>query len=164
MRTLLTSYPLLIFLAALVALLYPSCQPADPVIEELPATAAITLDFSDPNTKPDQTGGYRYLYEGESYLATENAWLQYNCPTSPQFFAAYNDVNRTVWLAHCVEGIHLGTLTLSVDGTNPLPSPVLGEITGGQEETFEVQIPDPLLQQIDAGATQLILSFSYQND
>ena len=158
------SYLLLPILFALALLAAPGCQFPDPVIQDLPLTAAITLDFSDPNTKPDQTGGYRYLYEGESYLVTENAWLQYNCPTSPQFFAAYNDVNRSVWLAHCVEGIHLGTLALSVDGTNPLPSPVLGEITGGQEETFEFQIPDPLLQQIDAGATQLILSFSYQND
>jgi hypothetical protein len=49
MRTLLTSYPFIIFLAALVALLYPSCEPADPIIEELPTTATILLDFSDPN-------------------------------------------------------------------------------------------------------------------
>jgi hypothetical protein len=91
MRTLLTSYPLIIFLAALIALLYPSCEPADPVIEELPATATILLDFSDPNTHAGNAGGYRYLYQGEYYPATYNAWQAWSCPTGPDYFAAWDD-------------------------------------------------------------------------
>lgn len=54
----------------------------------LPLTATLTVDFSDPDTKPDDTGGFRYYYEGESYLATYHAWENYACPESPQFFAA----------------------------------------------------------------------------
>jgi hypothetical protein len=91
MRTLLTSYPLIIFLAALVALLYPSCEPTDPIVEELPQTSTILLDFSDPNTHAGNAGGYRYLYQGEYYPATYNAWQAWSCPTGPDYFAAWDD-------------------------------------------------------------------------
>jgi hypothetical protein len=96
MRLLLSSYPFIIFLAALVALLYPSCEPADPIVEELPITATILLDFSDPNTRLDGTRGYRYIYEGESYLATYNAWSTLSCQDGPDFFAAWDDTSLTL--------------------------------------------------------------------
>jgi len=92
MRTLLTSYPFIIFLAALIALLYPSCEPVDPVIEELPATAIILLDFSDPNTHAGNIGGYRYIYEGESYSATYNAWVTWSCEEGPLLIESWTPV------------------------------------------------------------------------
>jgi hypothetical protein len=101
MRTLLTSYPFIIFLAALIALLYPSCEPADPIVEKRPISTTILLDFSHSNTHPDGSGGYRYIYNGESYLATYNAWANWSCSTGPEFFAAWDDTSLTVWLAHC---------------------------------------------------------------
>ncbi len=167
MRTLITSYPLLIFLAALVALLYPSCEPVDPVVDELPLSATITLDFSDPNTRGVDAGGFRYLYEGESYSATYHAWETWSCSTSPDFFAAWDDTSLTVWLAHCPATTPppLGVGGLSVtaqtrDGA-PLPIESWTPVAGAHEPTYQLTLHPENYTDIQNGATTINLSFTY---
>jgi hypothetical protein len=151
-------------LVALAILLTPSCHPDDLPTIDFPPTATIILNFS--GTSDD----YHYLYELESYPATYKDWLGYNCPESPIFFAAYNDidqtnhVNETIWLAHCIEGIYHQSITVTTNGTNTHPATIIGEITGGQEETIELAIPAENLADIHNGASYIILNFSYQND
>jgi len=167
MRTLLTSYPFIIFLAAIVALLYPSCEPADPVIEELPATAAITLDFSDPNTHAGNTGGYRYIYNGESYLATYNAWATWTCAEGPDFFAAWDDTSLTVWLAHCPEltspplGAGGPPITAQTSNGAPLPIQSLTPVAGAHEPTYQLTLDPANYVDIENGATTITLIFNY---
>lgn len=155
------SIPLLL-VAMLIPFLYAGCYPGEAVDTTLSAT--LTVDFSDPNILFDGTGGYTYEYQGQTYPATYKAWTDYQCPESPQFFASYNDVDQTVWVAHCVEGIFLSTVQVTTNGNNSNPAPFLSEITGGHEETIEFQIPDPNLEDIANGNTQLTISFNYQND
>lgn len=155
---------LLALLATLITLLSSSCDPADITSVDLPLTATLTVDFSDPNTRTGCTGGYTYEYEGQVYPATYKAWSNFDCSGTPRFFASYNDVNQTVWLAHCVEGIHIGTVQITTNAGNTNPAPFLTEITGGHVETIEFQIPGPNLNDIQNGTTQLTISFSYQND
>lgn len=157
------SVPLLLF-AMCLPLANSGCYPVEISEVELPFTATLTVDISDPNVLHDGTGGYTYEYEGQIYPATHKAWLSYECPESPQFFAAYNDVNQTVWLAHCVEGIFLNTVHITTNGENANPTPFLTEITGGHEETIELQIPTSNLEDISNGASQLVVTFNYQND
>jgi hypothetical protein len=161
MRTLLTSYPFVIFLAAIIALLYPSCEPADPVIEELPATATITLDFSDPNTHAGNTGGYRYLYEDESYSATYNAWATWSCEDGPNFFAAWDDTSLTVWLAHCPATLNLESITVQTSDGAPLPLQSWTPVTGAHEPTYQLTLNPTNYVDIENGVTTITLSFSY---
>jgi hypothetical protein len=161
MRTLLTSYPFIIFLAVIVALLYPSCEPADPVIEELPATATILLDFSDPNTHSGNTGGYRYLYEDESYSATYNAWATWSCEDGPDFFAAWDDTSLTVWLAHCPETLHLESITAQTGDGAPLPLESWTPVAGAHEPTYQLTLNPATYVDIENGATTITLSFTY---
>jgi hypothetical protein len=161
MRLLLTSYPLIIFLAAIIALLYPSCEPADPVIEELPITTTILLDFSDPNTHPGGSGGYRYIYNGESYLATYNAWTSWNCQATPDFFAAWDDTSLTVWLAHCPETLHLESITAQSGDGAPLPLQSRTPVAGAHEPTYKLTLNPANYVDIENGATTITLTFSY---
>jgi hypothetical protein len=161
MRTLLTSYPFIIFLAALVALLYPSCEPADPVVEELPATAAILLDFSDPNTHAGNTGGYRYLYEGESYSATYNTWAAWSCEEGPDFFAAWDDTSLTVWLAHCPETLDFESITAQTGDGGPLPIESWALVAGAHEPTYQLTLDSVNYVDIENGVTTINLSFTY---
>jgi hypothetical protein len=166
------SYLLLTLLTALAVLLTPSCDPNDLPTVDLPLTASIVLDFSDASWS------YRYIYEGESYPATYKAWVGYNCldrrqaaaQRIPIFFALYNDIDQTnqidetIWLAHCTEGIYHQTINITTNGTNTNPATIIDEITGGQEETLELQIPTPNLADIQNGTSQITISFLYQND
>jgi hypothetical protein len=161
MRTLLTSYPFIIFLAAIVALLYPSCEPADPVIEELPATATIHLDFSDPNTHAGNTGGYRYIYEGESYSATYNAWAIWSCEDGPDFFAAWDDTSLTVWLAHCPETLDLESITAQTGDGAPLYIESWNPVAEAHEPTYQLTLNPANYVDIENGATTINLSFTY---
>jgi len=161
MRTLLSSYPLIIFLAAIIALLYPSCEPADPVIEELPATATITLDFSDPNTHAGGTGGFRYLYDGESYSATYNAWATWSCESGPDFFAAWDDTSLTVWLAHCPESLNLESMTAQTGDGAPLYIESWTPVAGAHEPTYQLTLNPANYVDIENGATTINLSFTY---
>ncbi|SEQ58180.1 hypothetical protein [Neolewinella agarilytica] len=161
MRTLLTSYPLIIFLAALVALLYPSCELANPILEELPLSATITLDFSDPNTRGVNTGGFRYLYEGESYLATYLAWEAWSCATGPDFFAAWDDTSLTVWLAHCPATLNLESITAQTGDSAPLPLQSWNSVAGAHEPTYQLTLDPANYVDIENGATTINLSFTY---
>jgi hypothetical protein len=158
------SYLLPILLIALAVLLTPSCDPNDLPTVDLPLTASIVLDFSDASWS------YRYIYENEAYPATYKAWVDYNCPGSPIFFALYNDIDQTnqidetIWLAHCTEGIYYQTINITTNGTNTNPATIIDEITGGQEETLELQISESNLADIQNGTTQITISFLYQND
>ncbi len=164
MRTLLTSYPLFILLAALIALLYPSCEPADPIIEELPQTATILLDFSDPNTRHNGTGGFRYHYDGESYLATEYAWSQWNCESGPRFFGAWDDRDSTVWLAHCPETLHLESITAQTGDGIPLPIQSWTPVANAHEPTYQLTLNPANYVDIENGATTINLSFTYLDE
>jgi hypothetical protein len=161
MRLLLTSYPFIIFLAALVALLYPSCEPADPIVEELPVTATILLDFSDPNTHAGNTGGYRYLYDGESYSATYNAWSTWSCQDGPNFFAAWDDTSLTVWLAHCPPTLHLESITAQSGDGAPLPIESWVPVTGAHESTYQLTLAPANYVDIENGASTINLNFTY---
>jgi hypothetical protein len=161
MRTLLTSYPFIIFLAALVALLYPSCEPADPVVEELPITTDILLDFSDPNTHAGNTGGYRYIYEGESYSATYNAWATWSCEDGPDFFAAWDDTSLTIWLAHCTETLDLESITAQTGDGAPLYIESWTPVAGAHEPTYQLTLSPANYVDIENGATTINLSFTY---
>jgi hypothetical protein len=168
MRTLLTSYPFIIFLAAIVALLYPSCQPVDPIIEELPATTTILLDFSDPNTHAGNTGGYRYLYEGvhevlrsKSYSATYNAWATWSCEDGPNFFAAWDDTSLTVWLAHCPTTLNLESITAQTGDGAPLPLESWTPVAGAHEPTYQLTLDPANYVDIENGASTIALTFSY---
>jgi hypothetical protein len=158
------SYLLLTLLVALAVLLTPSCDPNDLPTVDLPLTATIVLDFSGASWS------HRYIYEGESYPATYKAWVDYNCPASLIFFALYNDIDQTnqvdetIWLAHCSEGIYHQTISVTTNGTNTNLVTAIDNITGGQEETLELQIPAPNLADIQNGTTQITLTFRYQND
>jgi hypothetical protein len=161
MRTLLTSYPFIIFLAALVALLYPSCEPADPIVEEHPTTTTILLDFSDPNTRLDGTGGYRYIYNRESYLATYNAWETWSCSTGPEFFAAWDDTSLTVWLAHCSATLDLESITAQTSDGAPLLAESWSPVAGAHEPTYQLTLDPANYADIENGATTITLQFSY---
>ncbi len=161
MRTLLTSYPFIIFLAAIVALLYPSCEPANPIIEELPSTATILLDFSDPNTHAGNTGGYRYLYEGESYSATYNAWAAWSCEEGPDFFAAWDDTSLTVWLAHCPETLDLESITSQTGDGAPLSIESWVLVAGAHDPTYQLTLDPANYVDIENGITTINLSFTY---
>jgi hypothetical protein len=161
MRLLLTSYPFIIFLAAIVALLYPSCEPTNPIVEELPITTTILLDFSDPNTRLDGTGGYRYIYNGESYLATYNAWETWSCSTGPDFFAAWDDTSLTVWIAHCPENLLLETITAQSSDGAPLPIKSWTPVTSAHEPTYQLTLNPANYVDIENGATTITLQFSY---
>jgi hypothetical protein len=161
MRLLLTSYPFIIFLAALVALLYPSCHPADPIVEELPITTTILLDFSDPNTRLDGTGGYRYLYNGKTYMATYNAWTSWNCQTTPNFFAAWDDTSLTVWLAYCPNQLHLESITAQSGDSASLPIESSIPVASAHEPTYQLTLNPANYVDIENGATTMTLAFSY---
>ncbi len=161
MRTLLTSYPLIIFLAALIALLYPSCEPADPVIEELPATATILLDFSDPNTRSGGTSGFRYLYDGESYSATYNAWETWSCSTGPDFFAAWDDTSLTVWIAHCTNQLLLESITVQSGDGGPLSIASYVPVAGANESTCQLTLDPANSLDTENGITTITLSLTY---
>jgi hypothetical protein len=161
MRLLLTSYPFITLLTALIALPYPSCEPADPIVEQLPITTTILLDFSDPNTRPGRTGGYRYLYDGESYLATYNAWTTWNCEATPNFFAAWNDTSLTVWLAHCPNQLHLESITAQTRDGTPLFIESHTPVTGAHEPTYQLTLSPANYVDIENGATTITLAFSY---
>jgi hypothetical protein len=167
MRTLLTSYPLIIFLAALIALLYPSCEPADPIVEELPATATILLDFSDPNTRSGGTSGFRYLYDGESYSATYNAWATWSCEDGPNFFAAWDDTSLTVWLAACPNltspplGVGGPPITARSSDGAPLPLESWTPVAGAHEPTYQLTLNPANYVDIENGTTIINLSFTY---
>ncbi len=161
MRTLLTSYPLIIFLAALIALLYPSCEPADPVIEELPATATILLDFSDPNTRSGGTSGFRYLYDGESYSATYNAWATWSCEDGPNFFAAWDDTSNTVWIAHCTNQLLLESITVQSGDGGPLSIASYVPVAGANESTCQLTLDPANSLDTENGITTITLSLTY---
>lgn len=163
MRTFKTPLLLIAALLLLALFLFPGCQSLDSQSQNNSLSATILLDFSDPNVLHDGTGGYLYFHEGQSYPATHKAWLTFNCPLAPRFFAAYNNVDQTIWLAHCVEGVFLSTLDISING-NSYPAPFLNEVNGGQEETFEFQTPAAALFHIEDGITQMTMTFAYQND
>lgn len=161
MRTLLTSYPFIIFLTAIVALLYPSCEPADPVIEELPPTTTILLDFSNPNTHAGNTGGYRYIYNGESYSATYNAWATWSCADGPDFFAAWDDTSLTVWIAHCPETLNLESVTVQTGNSDPLPIESWTPVAGAHEPTYQLTLNPANYVDIENGITTINLQFTY---
>ncbi|WP_020569775.1 hypothetical protein [Neolewinella persica] len=161
MRTLLTSYPFIVFLAAIVALLYPSCEPADPVVEELPIATDILLDFSDPNTRPGGTGGFRYLYESESFLATYHAWEAWSCEDGPDFFAAWDDTSLTVWLAHCPDQLNLESITAQTGDGTPLPIESWTPVAGAHEPTYQLTLNPANYVDIENGATTINLQFTY---
>jgi hypothetical protein len=175
MRTLLTSYPFIIFRTFLfplwglggLLLLYPSCEPADPIIEELPTTTEILLDFSDPNTGLDGTGGYRYIYNGESYLATYSAWEAWSCEDGPDFFAAWDDTSLTVWLAHCPEltspplGVGGPPITAQTGDGAPLPLESWTPVAGAHEPTYQLTLDPANYADIENGTTTINLSFTY---
>jgi hypothetical protein len=161
MRLLLTSYPFIIFLAALVALLYPSCEPADSIVEELPITATILLDFSDPSTHAGGTGGYRYIYEGESYLATYNAWAAWNCQDGPSFFGAWDDTSLTVWIAHCLDQLLLESITAQSGDNPPLPIISSTPVADAHEPTYQLTLDPANYTDIENGVTTINLQFTY---
>lgn len=161
MRTLLTSYPFIIFLAALIALLYPSCETADPVVEELPTTTTILLDFSDPNTRHDGTGGFRYLYQGESYLATYLAWATWSCASGPDFFAAWDETSLTVWLAHCPNQLNFESITAQTGDGTLLPIESWTPVAGAHEPTYQLTLNPTNYVDIENGATTINLSVTY---
>lgn len=167
-----SSYFLLILVFTFVFLLVPSCNPP---FEELPLTATILLDFSDPNTRHDGTGGFRYLYEGESYLATYRAWEAWSCTTGPDFFGAWDDGSRTVWLAHCpsITSPPLGVggppitalheVLRSKTGTgDPLPIVSWTSVPEAHEPTYQLTLAPANYADIDAGTTTIVLSFSHK--
>jgi hypothetical protein len=162
MRTLLTSYPFIIFLAALIALLYPSCELVQTGHALSPSTATILLDFSDPNTHAGNTGGYRYLYDGESYSATYNAWATWNCDATPDFFAAWDDTSQTVWLAHCPETVHLESITAQSRDNPPLPIISSTPVADAHEPTYQLTLNPANYVDIENGATTITLNFQYQ--
>lgn len=147
-------------------LLAPGCQPADPVVEALPLTT-ILLDFSDPNTRHDGTGGFRYLYNGESYLATYLAWEAWSCDSGPDFFAAWDDDSLTVWLAHCPEltspplGIGGPPITAQTGTGDPLPIVSWTPVLGAHEPTYQLTLNPANYVDIDTGATTITLSFNH---
>ena len=157
------SYHLLPALLIVATLLTPSCEPADPIIEELPATATITLDVSDPNTHAGNTGGYRYLYEGESYSATYNAWATWTCEAGPNFFAAWDDTSLTIWLAHCPVTLHLESITAQTGDGESLPIESWSPVAGAHESTYQLTLTTSNYIDIENGATTINLRFSYQN-
>jgi hypothetical protein len=161
MRTLLTSYPFIIFLAAIIALLYPSCEPADPIVEELPISTTILLDFSDPNTGLDGTGGYRYIYNGESYLATYNAWETWSCSTGPDFFAAWDDTSNTVWIAHCTNQLLLESITVQSGDGGPLSIASYVPVAGANESTCQLTLDPANSLDTENGITTITLSLTY---
>jgi len=155
------SYLHLPFLFAFTVLLASSCQVNDPVIQELPATTTILLDFSDPNTRLDGTGGYRYIYDGESYLATYNAWATWSCSTGPNFFAAWDDTSLTVWIAHCSETLHLESITAQTSDGAPLPVESWNPVAEAHEPTYQLTLNPSNYVDIENGATTISLSFTY---
>ncbi len=161
MRTLLTSYPLIIFLAALVALLYPSCEPTDPIVEELPQTSTILLDFSDPNTRSGGTGGFRYIYQGESYSATYNAWATWSCEDGPNFFAAWDDTSLTVWIAHCTNQLLLESITVQSGDGGPLSIASYVPVAGANESTCQLTLDPANSLDTENGITTITLSLTY---
>ena len=161
MRTLLTSSPFIIFLAAIIALLYPSCEPADPIVEELPISTTILLDFSDPNTGLDGTGGYRYIYNGESYLATYNAWETWSCSTGPDFFAAWEDTSLTVWIAHCTNQLLLESITVQSGDGGPLSIASYVPVAGANESTCQLTLDPANSLDTENGITTITLSLTY---
>jgi hypothetical protein len=161
MRTLLTSYPFIIFLAALIALLFPSCELVQTGHALSPISATILLDFSDPNTHVGNTGGYRYLYDGESYSATYNAWTTWSCEDGPNFFAAWDDTSLTVWLAHCPETLHLVSITAQTSDGAPLPLESWTPVAGAHEPTYQLTLDPANYVDIENGATTINLSFNY---
>ncbi len=161
MRTLLTSSPFIIFLAAIIALLYPSCEPADPIVEELPISTTILLDFSDPNTGLDGTGGYRYIYNGESYLSTYNAWETWSCSTGPDFFAAWEDTSLTVWIAHCTNQLLLESITVQSGDGGPLSIASYVPVAGANESTCQLTLDPANSLDTENGITTITLSLTY---
>jgi hypothetical protein len=168
MRTLLTSYPFIIFLAAIIALLYPSCEPADPIVEELPATTTIILDFSDPNTHAGNTGGYSYLYDGvhevlrsKSYSATYLAWETWSCEEGPDFFAAWDDTSNTVWIAHCTNQLLLESITVQSGDGGPLSIASYVPVAGANESTCQLTLDPANSLDTENGITTITLSLTY---
>jgi hypothetical protein len=168
MRTLLTSYPLIIFLAAIVALLYPSREPVQTGHALSSQTTNILLDFSDPNTHAGNTGGYRYLYDGvhevlrsKSYSATYNAWATWSCEDGPDFFAAWDDTSLTVWLAHCTTTLNLESITAQTGDGAPLPLQSWTPVTGAHEPTYQLTLDPANYVDIQNGATTINLSFIF---
>ncbi|MEL7163258.1 MAG: hypothetical protein AAFN92_21045 [Bacteroidota bacterium] len=161
MRTLLTSPPLFIFFAALIALIHPSCEPANPIIEELPQTATILLDFSDPNTRAGGVGGFRYHYEGESYLATGYAWTIWSCASGSEFFGAWDDRDSTVWLGHCPLDLHLESVTAQTNGDAPLAIRSWHPIPDAHIPTYKLQLHPDNYADIANGTKTLTLQFTY---
>lgn len=161
MRLLLTSYPFIIFLAALIALLYPSCELVQTKHALYPITTTILLDFSDPNTHAGNNGGYRYIYESESYPATYNAWATWSCEASPGFFAAWDDTSLTVWLAHCPATLDLESVTAQTSDGAPLPLQSWNPVAGAHELTYQLTLNPINYVDIENGATTINLSFTY---
>jgi|AntRauTorckE5430_2_1112549.scaffolds.fasta_scaffold01868_1 hypothetical protein len=175
MRLLLTSYPFIIFRSFLfplwglggLLLLYPSCELVQTGHALSPISATILLDFSDPNTHPDGTGGYRYIYDGESYLATYNAWTTWNCQDGPNFFAAWDDTSLTVWLAtcHALTSPPLGaggpSITAQSGDNAPLPIVSSSPVAGAHEPTYQLTLDPSNYVDIENGVTTIILAFSY---
>lgn len=151
----------LLFAALLLGTLATSCQPPDPVLQELPTSATILLDFSDPNTRHDGTGGFRYHYEGESYLATYHAWTRWNCEAGPTFFAAFDDRDTTVWIGHCSPELHLESVTAQTSDGTPLPvhSPTL--LPDAHIPTYKFQLHADNVADIRNYVTTLTLNFTY---
>jgi hypothetical protein len=161
MRTLLTSYPFIIFLAAIIALLYPSCEPVQTGHALSSQTTTILLDFSDPNTHAGNTGGYRYIYNGESYLATYNAWASWSCEDGPDFFAAWDDTSLTVWIAHCPVTLSLESITAQSGDGAPLPAESWTPVAGAHEPTYQLTLDPANYVDIQNGATTINLSFIF---
>lgn len=153
--------PLFLSLAALIVLLYPSCHPIGPITDQLPLTVTILLDFSDPNSHGNGIGGYCYLYDGESYPATYNAWATWSCTTGPDFFAAWDDTSLTVWLAHCPETLHLESTTAQTSDGTPLPIVSWTSVPEAHEPTYQL-ILDPInYVDIENGVTTITLNVVY---
>ena len=184
MRTLLTSYPFVIFRTFLfplwglggLILLYPSCELVQTGHALSPISASITLDFSDPNTHANNTGGYRYLYDGESYSATYNAWASWSCEhevlqstSGPDFFAAWDDTSLTVWLATChiltspPLGVGGPPITAQTGDSAPLPIVSSTPVAGAHEPTYQLTLNPANYLDIENGVTSIKLQFTYQN-
>jgi hypothetical protein len=149
------------FFFAFTVLLAASCRADDPVIEELPITTTILLNFSDPNTHASNTGGYRYLYDGESYSATYNAWATWTCETGPEFFAAWDDTSLTVWLAHCPATLDLESITAQTGDSAPLPLDSWSPVAGAHEPTYQLTLNPANYVNIENGTTTIALAFNY---
>lgn len=151
------SYSLLLYFS-LICLLAPSC---DPPFAELPLSTTILLDFSDPNTHAGNAGGYRYIYQGESYSATYNAWETWSCATGPNYFAAWDDTSRTVWLAHCPDQLFLESITAQTGVGDPLPIESWTPVAGAHELTYQQTLDPANYVDIENGTTTMNLIFTY---